>query len=50
MRVNAYTLDNMDWDPYSFFFSESAGKVSLMVYLPSSNLGRPDKSAELNKQ
>lgn len=28
-----------------FFFESSAGCVSLMAYLPSSDLGRPEKSS-----
>ena len=35
---------------YIHYFSESsAGQVSLMAYLLGSNLGRPDKTAELMK-
>jgi len=28
----------------------SAGRASLRAYLPGSNLGRPDRSAELKKE
>ena len=33
-----------------FFPESSAGRVSLMAYLPGSNLGSPGKSTELKKE